>query len=384
MNRAFQLFAIASFALADDLDDFAAIEAPKAAPSKERSALSVSGSAALKSAYQFDDDNARDHWRQLRLEGALEAKYAAWESAFFKINASGLYEGAKYAAAKSGAELNEAFLQARLGAADIKIGRQIVVWGKSDMLRVTDALNPLDLREPMATDIGDLRLGVAMARLDYYVGDWDLQAIAIGETRFSKRPRAPSEFAPFNIPDSDKPNDAQGAIAALGVFEGWDLSLHAASLYLDELRNHERANMGAAAAAIAIGDVSLKGEAALWRDRAGDFDKRRFLAGAEYLGFADTTIALEAAFEREGQTRAQNYAARIQRDLFNARLKLSATILLNIQEGESGGAARLQGDYEIADNYLIAIGAIDYFGDLSPYKAFEQNDRLFVRLKAGF
>ena len=49
---------------------------------------------------------------------------------------------------ESDAALGEAWLQGQLGAgADIKAGRQIVVWGKSDAIRVTDVLNPLDVRQ---------------------------------------------------------------------------------------------------------------------------------------------------------------------------------------------------------------------------------------------
>jgi hypothetical protein len=45
-------------------------------------------------------------------------------------------------------ELSEAFVQGRLNRyLDIKAGRQIVVWGRSDNIRITDVLNPLDLRE---------------------------------------------------------------------------------------------------------------------------------------------------------------------------------------------------------------------------------------------
>ncbi|MCB9482116.1 MAG: hypothetical protein H6680_09895, partial [Desulfobacteraceae bacterium] len=35
---------------------------------------------------------------------------------------------------------------------DIKAGRQIIVWGKSDNIRITDILNPMDKREPGLTD----------------------------------------------------------------------------------------------------------------------------------------------------------------------------------------------------------------------------------------
>ena len=52
---------------------------------------------------------------------------------------------------------------------DLKVGRQIVNWGRSDTLRVLDVLNPLDNREPGLTDIEDLRRPVSMVKADYYL-----------------------------------------------------------------------------------------------------------------------------------------------------------------------------------------------------------------------
>ena len=60
---------------------------------------------------------------------------------------------------------------------DLKAGRQIVVWGKSDNIRVTDVLNPLDLREPGLTDLENLRLPVTMTKLDYFM--WGLKPIGV-------------------------------------------------------------------------------------------------------------------------------------------------------------------------------------------------------------
>ncbi|MDR1451089.1 MAG: hypothetical protein LBI57_01960 [Helicobacteraceae bacterium] len=351
----------------------------------EKGVLSVGGSASFRGAYQFDYDNAPDPYRQSRLRGSFEAKCVN-KNGFFRIIASATKEEAKQAAARSDAELSEAYFQTRLSdAADIKIGRQIVVWGKSDMLRVTDALNPLDMQEPAMSDIGDLRLGVAMARLDYYIGDWNLQAIAIPETRFTKRPRTPSEFSPYSLSDTNKPEGVQGALAAIGVFEGWDLSLYAASLFADEVRDHKRNAMLGAAAAVAIGDFVIKTETALWRENG--FDSKRFdlLIGAEYAGVRDATIAFEMMTRfTKNDDREGAFSTRIQRDLLNASLRLSATATINLNDGESGGAARLQGDYDMADNYLLTIGYVDYFGSLEPYKSFDRNARAFAQVKVSF
>ena len=80
---------------------------------------------------------------------------------------------------------------------DLKLGRQIVNWGRSDTLRVLDVLNPVDNREPGLLDLVDLRLPVGMAKLSYYpFPGWSVTGIAIPEIRFSLDPPLRQRFLP--------------------------------------------------------------------------------------------------------------------------------------------------------------------------------------------
>ena len=129
---------------------------------------------------------------------------------------------------------------------DLKVGRQIVNWGRSDSLRVLDVLNPLDNREPGLVDIEDLRRPVTMVKVDYYLGDWALSAIAIPEIRFNLNPPFGSDFAPVlsslgtveafvfpeEIPDESFAN-TEWAVALKGIFSGWDVSFHYARYWRD-------------------------------------------------------------------------------------------------------------------------------------------------------
>ncbi|MFH1153895.1 MAG: DUF1302 family protein [Pseudomonadota bacterium] len=88
-----------------------------------------------------------------------------------------------------GYEWNEVYLQGRLSdAMDLKVGRQIVAWGRSDILQVVDILNPRDFKEPGITAVEDLRLPAGMVRLDYYSENWSVSGISILERRFADLP----------------------------------------------------------------------------------------------------------------------------------------------------------------------------------------------------
>ena len=137
-------------------------------------------------------------------------------------------------------ELRDTYIQGNLlPSLDIKVGRQIVVWGKSDNLRVCDVLNPLYLREVGMTDIRDLRLPVTMARLDYYWSNWNVSGMAIPEIRFNDLPVYGGDFyfqdGPMleeEIPENSIEN-MEYAVALNGIFSGWDIAFYYADIYDD-------------------------------------------------------------------------------------------------------------------------------------------------------
>ena len=91
---------------------------------------------------------SHDHWR-MRIEGKYNYDWAYNLKGRDEFNEDVLDEY------EQETELGEAYIQGRLHRhLDLKVGRQIVVWGRSDNIRVTDVLNPLDLREPGLIDMG--------------------------------------------------------------------------------------------------------------------------------------------------------------------------------------------------------------------------------------
>jgi hypothetical protein len=315
-------------------------------------------------------------------------------------------------------ELDELYIQGSLTRSlDLKVGRQIVVWGKSDNLRVTDVLNPLDLREPGMVDIEDLRLPVAMTRLDWYVGDWNLSAILIHEMRFNKNPAFGSDFYPFatDLPHEETPADSLGnseyALALSGVFSGWDIAFYAADIYNDQfhqevrggrpLLEHARTSMVGSAVNIALGNWLLKGEAAHFRgleysSLPGEKRSRSdLLLGVEYSGFDDASLSFELVdrhlhdydpiLRSEGVRRDElQSAVRFQGDYLHDRLHL---ILLNslYLQGDSAGFSRASLGYDLADALTLTGGVVLYHGgDKLPFGAFGDNDRLFLDLKYSF
>lgn len=320
------------------------------------------------------------------------------------------------------AEFGEVYLQGPLTASlDLKVGRQIVVWGKSDNIRVVDILNPLDNREPGLVDIEDLRLPVTMTRLDYYLGPWNLSGIAVHEIRFNKNPVFGSEFFPFNapLPEEREPANTLGnteyGLALNGIFRGWDLSIYAVRFFDDQShvervsavqleRRHSRLNMVGIAANVALGNWLLKSEAAYF-DGLEFFalpgeKKSRFdvLGGVEYSGFKDTVISLELVNRHikdfhpilkdppdSVQENAFQSVLRYSGDFLHDRLHLVMFASVFGVTGEDGALQRVSAEYDVTDAFSLKMGVVTYqSGDKVQFREIGDNDRLFMEARYRF
>ncbi len=344
------------------------------------------------------------------------------------------------------ADFQEVYLQGNLTEdLDLKLGRQIVNWGRSDTLRVIDVLNPLDNREPGLADIEDLRLPLVMARMDYYLGNWTLTAIAVPEIRFDKLPPAGSDFVPAGallpgvgkLPPEEVPDDLSGdtewAAAAMGIFHGWDVSFHFARYWEDWphvalvpltpenpfgiVQKHSRVTLVGSGANYTLGSWLLKGEVAYldgldyavgdtvlvtefgaFPVPTGTVETSRVdaMGGVEYYGFTDTTIALEVVnrhindYERrmrlfDARQDEIEAALRISMDFFNARLHTTALGVIFGEKAQDGSIVRLSAEYELRDALLVGGGLLLYQnGDPLEFSEIDENDRIFLETKYSF
>ena len=69
----------------------------------------------------------------------------------------------------------EAFLDIYFTDFDLRLGKQIVTWGKADVSNPTDNINPTDY----SNLLDDETIGVVAANLTYYWNDWSLQIVGV-------------------------------------------------------------------------------------------------------------------------------------------------------------------------------------------------------------
>ncbi len=320
-------------------------------------------------------------------------------------------------------EFQEIWLRGALSEnLDLKFGRQIVNWGRSDNLRVIDVLNPVDRREPGLVDIEDLRLPVTMTRLDYFFGAWQLTGVAVHETRFDTGSAPGSEFLPassfFSIPERTPGNggqDTEWALALTGIFSGWDMSLHWARFYDDRPHGvgpgflpsgleHSRISMYGISGQKVMGNV-------LWKTEVAFFDGLDFfepspkergrldaMIGMEYSGFDEGSVAIEIVNRRTtrfdsvlenalNQTRRNRVEAslRYSADFWNQSLHFTAIFLSFGAHAQDGAILRAQLTYDVRDALSVTGGILMYEeGEFPPMDQIPHKDRLFLSAKYSF
>lgn len=369
----------------------------------------------------------------LRTTGALgvDIDIGAWQA---RISGHGFYDAAysiqgrdQYTANlldvyEQELEFDELYLAGSLTSSlDLKIGRQVVVWGKADNLRVTDVLNPLDNRIPGMVDIKYKRLPVTMSKFDYYTGSWNFSGIVVNEIRFDKIPVFNSDFFPGDAPappEKDPTNFSldtqQFGLAANGIFSGWDLSLYQAWVYDNRahlsletgtpVRVHNRVSMTGLTGNVAFGNWLLKGEGAWWHDLEfatvpdEQVDRVDLMVGIEYTGFSETMLSFEFVnrhivdFDDRlklspdfAQQDLQQTALMFSRDFVHDTLQLKILCSIFGTHGEDGAFERFQLEYDFNDHVTLTGGVIFYqSGDQFAFSEVEDNDRVFLEFMYAF
>ncbi len=144
----------------------------------------------------------------------------------------------------------EAYLHWADGPLELRLGKQIVRWGKTDQLSPLDALNPQDLRQFIIPTLEDRKIPNWMARLRLFHAPLSLEAVSIPffepadmdffgtDWALYRHTASVLERAPLPLPlkeavsrvgvQREEPartfRDAQWGLRAAGTFSGWDVA----------------------------------------------------------------------------------------------------------------------------------------------------------------
>lgn len=164
-------------------------------PAAAEPPVDVGGYLENRSAYRVGHDPGVSELRHT-LQVELERAWDRW-SAEAVVRAR--YETELEPETEEELDLRELVLAYRGPSVTARLGRQQVVWGKTDGLRLLDVVNPLDLRELLLDDFVDLRIPLWMANLEWFFGEQSLQVLVIPDLTFNRLADPGGEF--FIPPD---------------------------------------------------------------------------------------------------------------------------------------------------------------------------------------
>ncbi len=167
---------------------------------------------------------------EFSLYGLTWLKYdAAYESNNYSDEASREYK----TNFKTKDILRELYVEGSISDLSFRLGRQQVIWGEAVGLKITDIINPQDLREFILDDFIDSRIPLWMLKLEYSLGKYDIENLFIPDFEPDRPAETGSEWSlpsSFSYPQQpiSKPGDGfestEIGLRLSRFLGGWDIS----------------------------------------------------------------------------------------------------------------------------------------------------------------
>ncbi len=335
-------------------------------------------------------------------------------------------------------ELRELFIDLFVGPAFLKVGKQQIVWGKTDGLKLLDVVNPQNFREFVLDDFEDSRIPLWSLMAEIPLGKLTAQVIWIPDRTYHKLPAPGADFR-FRVPEFslnvsdgfattiqpiERPNDFFGD-SDLGLrlstfWKGWDLTLNYLYHYYDIPvvtrfiettptrriivdQHYRRSHLTGLTFSNAFGDFTLRGESALSFNRyfrtpdLTDHDgvKRAatldYALGLDWFGLDDMLVSTQLFQNwilRESVTPLYRervdtrMSLLIERTFMNERLEVELLMLVGLNETD--GFIRPKVVYEWKSNLNIWAGVDGFWGDHKDLIGqFNRQDRVLLGLEIG-
>jgi len=346
----------------------------------------------------------------------------------------------------SEAELREFYLEAYPFDTYLKVGKQQIVWGQTDGIKVLDRVNPQRYREFILEDFDDSRIPLWAIKWEFSVNkNWDGQLILLPDQTYHEIPEAGAAYAPTSpelVPTPppgitvtgyiiEKPDrvvaDADAGLQLSTRKRGWDLTLNYLYHYADtpviRMRDtenggyldgsYERTHTIGGSASNAIGDFALRTEMAYTTDRyvaevypqsanierplntvsdgvirGGEFT---YALGVDWMGMRDTLVSLQliqSGFDRKGANTTRgsietDATLLFERNFFNDALTFRNLLIQDVDRGD--GLLTTELAYDYLANLELRIEASMFYGSRhGRYGQFDNRDRLLIGFEYGF
>lgn len=368
---------------------------------------------AVRSSSPYDMMSSRT-----RLRGELQKVFGK-TSCFvsFNVNQNSILKQ------QEGFELREAYLDYSDTHWSFKVGRQLIIWGNADGVRICDQVSPMDMTEFLARDYDDIRMPVEAVQIKYSYQMMQIELVYIPIFKSYILPTNPKN--PWSLP---LPNTAQifwnntpaktfknGEIGGRVAFKlpGIDFSLSSlytfnkmpllyqkrhGNQYIIQPYFHRECFVGGDFS-LPINQCVLRGESAFTFNKAwmhSSYQKSsnhhsiNTLIGLDWYAPHQWVVSAQLSNEsilkyNKAITQSQNtslFTANITKSIFNSTLKISNFIYADLSHQSSFNRSSL--DYALSDQIHLIMG-YDYFhGNKGLFGIYQDNSEFWIKAKYNF
>lgn len=330
-------------------------------------------------------------------------------------------------------ELRELYAEAMLDRALLNVGKQQIVWGQADGLKVLDVVNPQDFRAFILESFADSRIPLWAVNLEVPVDPVDVQLVWLPDQTYHDLPEDDALFAftsPHLVPRPppgvrvvQRPPDRPRRVIAdsdagvrLSTFQaGWDLTFNYLYHYDDTPVFQRRPTLIGGAPAVVvtptyrrthlvggtfsrpIGATTVRGELGAFLDRPfstsdpadGDGiverDELRYVLGLDWFGLEESLISFQLfqsvlldddpGVDRDRVT--TDFTLLLRHEMLNDTLVVEMLWLLGLKGGD--GLVRPKVRYAVDDRLSVWLGLdLFYGGGGGVFGQFDANDRVVL------
>lgn len=316
-------------------------------------------------------------------------------------------------------ELREFFWDHYAGDTFARLGKQQIVWGQADGLRVLDVINPLSYREFILPDIEHRRIPLWSALFEFPLDTWTAQLVWVPDATVTEStlPGATYSLIPDLYGDGrlqvSRPESLEDSDfgAKLSSFQNrWDLSLNYLYHTIDDpliridtseqrvVADYNRSHLIGGTASKPFGDVTFRSEVGVeskkrFQDsvtgQTTDTEIGSYVIGLDYSGLADWFISSQFfqtyRFTSTGEDARSNeqITLLIRHEAMNNALRLEALSIYDLDKEDS--LVQLEAEYTASSNVVLRVGADLFFGDrFGTFGQFREESRLVTGLTLSF
>jgi hypothetical protein len=330
--------------------------------------------------------------------------------------------------------LREGYMDMYFNNLDIRVGKQQIIWGKSEGVFITDIVSPKDLREFLLPDFDEIRTGITSVKLNYYKGNHTIEAVW-----------APV-FTPTQMPDDNsiwKPqldfpilptwdystseltpglNNSELFARYSLLASSFDFEIVGGYFFYDDPAMHltkeinpttmqltgltvrpeyHRVAMSGGSFSVPLGDIVFRGEGAYYTGRyfqtqaPSEPDATIEKNNLHYMAGLDYTIGgvkLSAQFIQEyimdyeegiyNDEFENTMTFLAKKDFFRERLWIELFSYIGLNHKDA--LIRPKITYDLADGFELMAGANFFLGSTGRFGQYNNNDMAYLKLKYSF